>query len=58
MRKIGLAVLFIAIGIGLNPIVVALAAEADLYWLRGTSSRGSPIFIPVTSANPLPTACM
>lgn len=34
----------------------ASAAEADLYWLGGTSSNGNPIWIPVSNANPMPTA--
>lgn len=33
----------------------AVAAESDLYWLGGTSSTGDLIWIPVSTANPLPT---
>lgn len=47
----------IATGAIFQPTLVALAAEADVYWLGGTSSTGAPIFIPVSSVNPLPTAC-
>jgi hypothetical protein len=32
----------------------AWAAEADLYWLGGTSSGGGSIFIPLSTTNPLP----
>lgn len=31
------------------------AAEADLYWLGGTSSTGVSTWIPVSNANPMPT---
>lgn len=32
----------------------ASAAESDLFWLGGTSSTGQPIWIPVSSAHPMP----
>lgn len=34
--------------------IAAHAAEADVYWLGGTSSTGFPIQIPTSAANPLP----
>lgn len=39
------------------PTIQGFAAEADIYWLGGTSSTGAPIFIPASSSNPVPTSC-
>lgn len=49
--------MLVVLGLCLWPLVQAVAATADLYWLGGTSSTGAPLFIPVTATNPLPTAC-
>jgi hypothetical protein len=46
----------IAAGLALYPLI-SYAVTSEIYWLGGTSSTGAPIFIPVTSVNPLPTSC-
>lgn len=58
LKKLLPSAVLILIGMALWPLLSLAATTADMYWLGGTSSTGAPIFIPVTAAKPLPTACL